>query len=194
MFPQQFAVDDEGSQAALLMERADPTPLDQVVFEDERRWSPRPDALGLLRGHLDLIEALHEVGARPQAPPVAAYLHRGRFTAIARHPGVRKAVEQLLPGWTVQQLLTAEVLLPGELEVHGYDRATAQLSTHVNRLVPASGALTHGDPHLRNLLRRTDGSACLIDPRTVWDGRDAGEPGYGDRRTTTPRCCTACCR
>lgn len=52
---------------------------------------------------------------------------------------------------------------------------------HIDELLQPVGAYLHGDVHLPNMLLRADGTnVVFVDPRTVWDGNDVGDPGFGD--------------
>ncbi|MBT0773592.1 phosphotransferase [Kineosporia sp. J2-2] len=180
LFPRSWGTLVEGEQATALMERVDPRPLDQTVFRDEACWETVSTAMSDLEGHLGLLDNLYRATWRPESPGVARYLYRDRFPAIVAHPGFRSAVAELLPGWDTADLLGAKVLLPGGAVVAGWTAATTALAGHTERLVPDGGSLIHGDPHLRNLLRRDDGGACLVDPRTVWDGHRREDAGFAD--------------
>jgi hypothetical protein len=72
------------------------------------------------------------------------------------------------------------VRLPGGEIVPGYTAASGWLATVVPALLPDRGSAVHGDIYAANMLTGVDGRPLLIDPRTVWEGRDRPDVGYGD--------------
>jgi peroxiredoxin len=180
LFPRSRGILVEGTQATALMEQVDPRPLDESLFEDDERWTLSPTASADLDGHLTLLDNLYRVSWRREAPGVTTYFYRDRFPAIVAHPGFRAAMTELLPDWDLATFLTTPVLLPDGLQVAGFNPVTSALAPYLRQLVPVGGSLIHGDPHLRNLLYRQDRTACFVDPRTVWDGHQRADAGFGD--------------
>lgn len=181
LFPAVHRVLTEDDQAVCLMEAVEPATLDESLFADEDRFVPLADAMRLLEPYLTALTALHRATAGTAAPQVGPYLYRDRFSAVVDHPGFVSSFQALAPvDATVAQLLAARLRLPGGRVVQSYDEQRTWLADVADRLVPETGALTHGDPHLRNLLGRADGTPVFVDPRTVWDGRITEDAGYGD--------------
>lgn len=78
-------------------------------------------------------------------------------------------------------MLATPVALDGGHVCRSYDEQMRFLEEHVEDLVQPVGAYLHGDVHLPNMLLDGSGQEVLfIDPRTVWDGNDVGDPGWGD--------------
>ncbi|MBO3740236.1 phosphotransferase [Actinoplanes flavus] len=180
LFPRRFGTHLDGTLATSVMEQADPATLDEAVFADEGRWRLRPGAPDTMRPHLELLDALYRTSTQRRTPTVAAYLYRDRFPAVVEHPGYRGTFAALLPGWRAEEVLGARVRVPGGRLLPSYSEAVERLREVYPRLEPGHGCLVHGDVHLRNMMRRADGSPVFVDPRTVWDGRDRPDAGYGD--------------
>lgn len=180
LFPVLHGVHHEGAQATSLMEQVEPLTLDHVVFEDKARFRLAQDAVPALEPHLGLLRRLHTSTRRPRRPTVADYLYRERFHAVVEHEGFLGTFRSFFPGWDRTALLGADVVLPGGLRTPGYTALARELDGRAPALLPGSGCLVHGDVHLKNMLRRADGSPVFVDPRTVWDGRDRPDAGFGD--------------
>jgi hypothetical protein len=180
LFPVLHGVHHEGPQATSLMEQVEPLTLDHVVFEDKARFRLAQDAVPALEPHLGLLRSLHTSTRRPRRPTVADYLYRERFHAVVEHEGFLGTFRSFFPGWDRTALLGADVVLPGGLRTPGYTALARELDVRAPALLPGSGCLVHGDVHLKNMLRRADGSPVFVDPRTVWDGRDRPDAGFGD--------------
>ncbi|MEU9474363.1 phosphotransferase [Streptomyces sp. NPDC048191] len=180
LFPVVHGVHREGAQATSLMEQVDPLTLDNVVFDDKAKFVLAGDASAVLEPHLRSLGVLYESTARPQRPTVADYLLRERFHAIVEHEGFVTTFRSFFPGWDLAAVLDADVVLPTGARPAGYAAMTRWLDETAASLLPDSGCLVHGDVHLKNMLRRGDGSPVFVDPRTVWDGRDRPDIGFGD--------------
>lgn len=180
VFPKSYGILRETELAASVMEQVDPETLDCCVFADEARFVLAADAVAVLGPHLDLLAALHRGTGEHRVPDVARYLYRDRFQVIRQDPGFLAAFSSFFSDYDLSGFLASDALLPDGARIAGYSEATAWLDEVVDRLVPESGCLIHGDPHLKNMLRRGDGGPTFVDPRTVWDGRERTDPGYGD--------------
>ncbi|GAA0585815.1 hypothetical protein GCM10010172_83820 [Paractinoplanes ferrugineus] len=180
LFPLRFGTLVDGTIATSLMEQVDPTTMDEVVFADGGRWQLRPDAVATLRPHLDLLRQFYRSSAEQRPPTVGDYLYRQRFHEIVRHPGFRGSFAAFLPGWSLAGFLDAGLRLPGGRVLPSYRESLALLDDLAPGLLPAAGSLVHGDVHLRNMMRRADGTPVFVDPRTIWDGVDRPDIGYGD--------------
>ncbi|MEY9933102.1 hypothetical protein ABH926_007755 [Catenulispora sp. GP43] len=180
LFPEVLAVHRESRMATLLMERAHPETLDESVFTDAGMTALRPDAATSLRPHLALLDDLYRATRRPERPTVAEYLYRQRFDVVVGHPGFVDTFAEFFPAWDAARFLTLEAELPDGTVLRGYTAATGMLDAMLPTLLPDSGCLVHGDVHLKNMLVRMDGSPVFVDPRTIWDGIDRPDVGYGD--------------
>ncbi|MFJ9559205.1 phosphotransferase family protein [Streptomyces fuscichromogenes] len=180
LFPVLHGVHHEGAQATSLMEQVEPLTLDNVVFADKAKFVLADEALPALEPHLRLLRVLYTSTARAQRPTVADYLFRERFHAVVEHEGFVATFRSFFPGWDPGTVLGADVVLPTGGRLSGYTPMTRWLDEASAALLPDSGCLVHGDVHLKNMLRRGDGSPVFVDPRTVWDGRDRPDIGFGD--------------
>ncbi|WP_282082596.1 phosphotransferase [Streptomyces tendae] len=180
VFPVLHGVHRESGQATVLMEQADPVTLDEAVFDDVDRFRLREDAVATLEPHLDLLQGLYRTSTRQSCPTAAPYLYRERFHVIPKDEGFVRAFRSFFPDWDLRDVLGASVRLPDNRCVPGYQAQTGWLDLVHQELLPETGCLVHGDVHLKNMLRRTDGTPVFVDPRTVWDGRERPDIGYGD--------------
>lgn len=182
MFPQIVAISDREEPAWYLMEAADPTTLDHVLFADELRTVLHPDRQHLLFGAVDKLRHLYELTARPEVPPIAPYHYLDRFRLIPQREDTR-ATFTALCGTEVSfdEVLAATVVVDGEASYAPYLEQLTLLEAHRDDLLQPVGALLHGDAHLPNMLISADGNdVTFVDPRTVWDGQHNDEPGFGD--------------
>jgi hypothetical protein len=180
LFPDVYAVEVQQQQATLLMEAAEPVSIDDL-FTDETKTRLAADATAQLDPHLSSLAEWYRLTAEPDRPPtVADYLYRGRFTALRHHDAFRSTFAARFPHAHLDSLLDAPVLLPGAVRAAGYTAATGWLDGAARRLLPGWGSSVHGDIYMSNMLRRGDGSPVFIDPRTIWDGVQRPDPGYGD--------------
>ncbi|WP_416983287.1 phosphotransferase family protein [Streptomyces sp. T028] len=180
LFPVLHGVHREGTQATSLMEQVEPLTLDNVVFGDKAKFALAEGALQELEPHLRLLSVLYTATAKPRRPTVADYLFRERFHAVVSHEGFVDTFRAFFPDWEPTAVLAADVVLPTGERLPGYTATTRWLDDASASLLPDSGCLVHGDVHLKNMLRRADGSPVFVDPRTVWDGRDRPDIGFGD--------------
>ncbi|MEV6600454.1 hypothetical protein AB0M36_26935 [Actinoplanes sp. NPDC051346] len=180
LFPEVYAVDIDGEQATSLMEAAVPVSIDQL-FADEAKTRLAVDATTRLEAHLASLAEWYRLTAEAnRQPTVADYLYRGRFTKLRENPAFRFTFGERFPGAILDAVLDMPVVLPGGDRVDGYSAATRWLDTTAKRLLPTGGSTVHGDIYMTNMLQRTDGSPVFIDPRTVWDGVQRTDPGFGD--------------
>lgn len=180
LFPRLHGVHRAGAQATSLMEQVEPLTLDHVVFEDKAKFVLTKDAVPALEPHLRLLGELYTATTEQRRPTVADYLLRERFHAVRKHEGFVSTLTAFFPDWDPARTLDADVVLPTGARLPGYTRTTRWLDGVAESLLPGSGCLVHGDVHLKNMLRRHDGSPVFVDPRTVWDGRDRPDIGFGD--------------
>ncbi|MEU2667288.1 phosphotransferase [Streptomyces sp. NPDC007164] len=180
LFPLLHGVHREGEQATSLMEQVEPLTLDNVVFGDPAKFVLAEDTVPALEPHLRLLGDLYAATTRQQRPSVCDYLLRERFHAVREHEGFVGTFGAFFPGWDPAAVLGADVVLPTGARLPGYTELTHWLDGVAPSLLPGSGCLVHGDVHLKNMLRRADGSPVFVDPRTVWDGRDRPDIGFGD--------------
>ncbi|MCT2594018.1 phosphotransferase [Streptomyces sp. N2-109] len=180
LFPRLYGIHTEGSQAASLMEAAGPADLTDQLFEDAARTKLRADAVGTLMPYLDQLSSWYRLTATPRQPTVGDYLYRERFHALRDFPAFRSTFHAFFPDADLDEALGADVLLPDGVKLRGYTEASEWLNLATPSLLPRSGSSAHGDVNLTNMLRRTGGGPVLIDPRTLWEGRDRPDVGYGD--------------
>jgi Predicted choline kinase involved in LPS biosynthesis len=179
LFPEVYGVLVEGDQAVSLMEAGEPVPL-APLFADPAKTILGEHALGSLAAHLDQLAAWYRLTAEPRVPTVADYLYRERFHVLRELPVFVATFAGFFGDCELADLLDAPVRLPGGLVIPGYTQACRWLDEVVPSLLPTHGSAVHGDIYASNMLRRPDGTPMLIDPRTVWEGRDRPDVGYGD--------------
>jgi hypothetical protein len=180
LFPVLHGVHREGAQSTSLMEQVVPVTFDDIVFADDRKFVLTSDAIPLLEPHLALLGSLYRSTTDSRRPTVADYLYRERFHAVVEHEGFLGTFKSFFPEWDLASVLGAVVVSPTGVELDGYHAMTKWLDRESGALLPGSGSLVHGDVHLKNMLSRADGSPVFVDPRTVWDGRDRPDIGFGD--------------
>lgn len=180
LFPNQYGFVAHGEVAAVLMEAADPTTLDERLFSDEIRSQPLPNALDTLTPYLELLTAVHRQTKAPGAPGVGTYVYRDRFLAVAATEGFRLAAARALPEASVEDVLQSDWVASDGTRLRGLRPLAGRLARWVDELVPRSNSIVHGDPHLKNMLSTKDGRPVFIDPRTVWDGNRRDDEGRGD--------------
>ena len=178
LFPVVHGLRREGGQAVSLMEAGEPVPI-APLFADPARTVLADDAGEQLQPHLDQLAAWYGLTAEPRRPTVADYLYRERYHVLPGHPAFRGTFRALFGELSPAALLAAPVRLPGA-DLPGWTAAVGWLDEAAPALLPESGSAVHGDIYAANMLRRADGSPLLIDPRTVWDGRDRPDVGFGD--------------
>lgn len=179
LFPEVFGLHREGTQSVSLMEAGTPMPLSSL-FADHARTTLAAAALDLLEPHLDQVSAWYRLTAKARRPTVADYLYRERYHVLRERADFVGTFEALFPGVPLADVLGAAVDLADGTRLPGFDAAVAWLDRVVPDLLPDGGSAVHGDIYAANMLLRSDGSPLLIDPRTVWEGRDRPDVGYGD--------------
>ncbi|MEA2136981.1 MAG: hypothetical protein QOG56_131 [Solirubrobacteraceae bacterium] len=179
LFPQVHGLRLEGPQGVSLMEAGEPLPIDPL-FADPERTTLADDAADRLQPHLDELAVWYRLTARSGRPTVVDYLYRERYHVLREHPDFVATFAALFGDVPLQDALDVPVELPGGLVVPGYGAAVGWLEDVGPRLLPDHGSAVHGDIYAANMLLRADGSPMLIDPRTVWEGRDRPDVGYGD--------------
>lgn len=179
LFPRVHGLVIEGEQAVSLMEAGTPMPI-SALFADDARTALADEAIDLLRPHLELVGAWYRLTARDRRPTVADYLYRERYHALRDFPEFKATYQSFFGELPLSTLLDAAVELPGGLMVPSFTESVAWLDEVVPHLLPDNGSAVHGDIYAANMLLRADGSPALIDPRTVWEGRDRPDVGYGD--------------
>lgn len=185
LFPETYAVHDEGGQSVSLMAAASPSGLERDLFTADDRVTLSPKALDLLEPCLERLAHWYRATVGTAAPTVCDYLYRGRYHALRSEPAFVSTFAAFFPGDDLAEFLSRPVLLPdgdhhGTRRVWSYDEATAWLDKTAARFLPARGSAVHGDIYVSNMLRGNDGDPILIDPRTIWEGRDRPDVGYGD--------------
>lgn len=178
LFPRVYALAVEGGQGVSLMEAGAPMPIDPL-FADRARTTLDGSAPDRLQPHLDALAAWYRLTAGTRRPTVADYLYRERYHVLREHPAFLATFRALVGDLAPADVLDARVDLPGGM-VPGYGEAVAWLDEVAAGLLPDRGSAVHGDIYAANMLVRADGSPVLIDPRTVWEGRDRPDVGYGD--------------
>jgi hypothetical protein len=179
LFPAVRGLRLEGDQAVSLMEAGQPMPI-APLFADPGRTTLADGAVATLAPHLDQLAAWYRLTARDRRPTVVDYLYRGRYHALPGNPAFVATFGSLFGDLPMAALLDPPVRLPGGLVVPGYTDAVGWLDEVAPSLLPDHGSAVHGDIYAANMLLRTDGSPMLIDPRTVWEGLDRPDVGYGD--------------
>jgi hypothetical protein len=179
LFPQVYGLVIEGDQAVSLMEAGEPMPI-SALFADDARTTLADEALTLLRPHLELVGTWYRLTAQDHRPTVADYLYRERYHALRDFPAFRTTYASFFGALPLSAVLDAAVELPDGLIVPSFTESVTWLDKVVPNLLPDSGSAVHGDIYAANMLLRADGSPMLIDSRTVWEGRDRPDIGYGD--------------
>ncbi|MBC6448651.1 phosphotransferase [Actinokineospora xionganensis] len=179
LFPEVHGVHHEGTQAVSLMEAGLPLPL-SPLFADDERTTLAAAALDQLEPHLDQVGAWYRLTAGTQRPTVADYLYRERYHILCGQTDFLATFAALFPETGLDDMLEARIVLPGGTVMDGYRAAVSWLDQVAPDLLPNQGSAVHGDIYAANMLLRADGSPVLIDPRTVWEGRDRPDVGYGD--------------
>ncbi len=179
IFPAVHGVRIDGNQAISLMEAGEPMPI-APLFVDPERTTLGDDALNMLEPHLDQLAAWYRITAQRQRPTVADYLYRERYQVLRGNPDFVSTFGTFFPNLDLADLLDLPVGLPEGLTVPGYTAAVRWLDEVVPALLPDHGSAVHGDIYAANMLLRHDGAPLFIDPRTVWEGRDRPDIGYGD--------------
>ncbi len=180
LFPRQFGATYEGDLGIIAMEPVRPHTLDSEIFADRRMTSIRADAGETLRPYLEALGNLYAASAAARPPSMGTYIYRDRFAEVVRDPGFLRCFERYFPGEDLGEFLGASWTLADGTVLAGIASLGESLRRHCGDLAPTDGSLVHGDVHLKNMLRRADGSPVLIDARTVWDGHRREDEGFGD--------------
>lgn len=180
LFPTVLAICDTEDPAWYLMEAADPTKFDEIVFADQDRTILNDAGKAAIDSAVDKLIALYQLTVSPETPAVAPYHYLERFLQLPQRDDFRNTFALLVRG-DLEATLAKPVILGDGYRCGSYREYMDFLSSYVDRLVQPFGAYLHGDAHLPNMLFSTDGSEVrFIDPRVVWDGNDVGQPGFGD--------------
>lgn len=182
LFPTVVAIRTDEVPAWYLMEAANPLPLDHLLFSDEARTQMDPSKEWLLAGALAKLAALYEITLEERVAPVARYHYLERFVGLPARDDFRGTFALLFgSGTDLPGLLQTEVVVDGAFHCRSYADQVRFLESVVDELCQPVSAKLHGDAHLPNMLVSAEGDEVVfIDPRTVWDGHDVGEPGVGD--------------
>lgn len=180
LFPTVLAICDTEDPAWYLMEAADPTKLDEIVFADHARTILSESGKTAIDSAVDKLIGLYQLSVSRETPAVARYHYLERFLQLPERNDFRNAFALLVRG-DLEATLAKPVLLGDGYRCRSYLEYMDLLSSYVDRLVQPIGAYLHGDAHLPNMLLSSDGADVrFIDPRVVWDGHDVGQPGFGD--------------
>ena len=180
LFPSVLAICDTEDPAWYLMEAADPTKFDEIVFADQARTILNDRGKTAIDSAVDKLIGLYQLSVSRETPAVARYHYLERFLQLPQRDDFRNAFALLVRG-DLEATLAKPVILGDGYHCRSYREYTDLLSSYVDRLVQPLGAYLHGDAHLPNMLFSTDGSDVrFIDPRVVWDGNDVSQPGFGD--------------
>jgi class 3 adenylate cyclase/peroxiredoxin len=182
LFPAVLSICTDEDPAWYLMEALNPVSLERLLFVDDARTGIRPDRRPLLTDSLARMAGLYDLTFRRETPRVSRYHYLERFVAIPRREDFRAAASQLLgDARTVEERLETPIVIEPGFACRPYADQVRFLERAVDELVQPVGAFVHGDLHLPNMLLDRDGERVVfIDPRTVWDGHDLGEPGFCD--------------
>jgi class 3 adenylate cyclase/peroxiredoxin len=182
LFPAVVSICTDEDPAWYLMEAVNPASLDGLLFADDERTEIGHDRRDLLADSLARVSQLYDLTFRAEVPKVSRYHYLERFSAIPRRDDFRATFTQLMDGdRSVDEMLATPILIEPGLACHPYIDQLSFLERAVDRLVQPVGAYVHGDLHLPNMLLDRDGERVVfIDPRTVWDGNDVGDPGFCD--------------
>lgn len=180
LFPTVLAICSTEDPAWYLMEAADPTKLDEIVFADHDRTILSESGKTAIDSAVDKLIGLYQISVSREVPAVARYHYLERFLQLPQRDDFRNAFALLVRG-DLEATLAKPVLLGDGYRCRSYLEYMDLLSLYVDRLVPPFGANLHGDAHLPNMLLSADGADVrFIDPRVVWDDHDVGKPGFGD--------------
>ena len=180
LFPSVLAICDTEDPAWYLMEAADPTTFDEIVFADHARTILNKTGETAIDSAVDKLLGLYQLSVSRETPAVARYHYLERFLQLPQRDDFKNAFALLVRG-DLEATLAKPIILGDGYHCRSYREYTDLLSSYVDRLVQPLGAYLHGDAHLPNMLLSTDGSDVrFIDPRVVWDGNDVGQPGFGD--------------
>lgn len=179
LFPTVHGVRAEHERAVSLMEAGEPLQI-APLFADEARTVLADEAAAVLEPHLELLGAWYRLTADTRPPTVADYLYRERYHALPADADFVATFRSFFGDLPMEDLFAVPVHLPGEVVVPGYREAVGWLDEVTPQLLPRHGSAVHGDIYAANMLLRVDGTPMLIDPRTVWEGRDRPDVGYGD--------------
>jgi peroxiredoxin len=182
LFPAVVSICTDEDPAWYLMEAVNPVSLDGLLFADEARTEISPERRGLLADSLVSISRLYDLTFRAEAAKVSRYHYLKRFQAIPRREDFRAALGELVGGERgVDEMLATPIVIEPGFGCRPYVDQLSFLEHAVDELVQPVGAYVHGDLHLPNmLLDRAGERVVFIDPRTVWDGNDVGDPGFCD--------------
>lgn len=182
LFPAVVSICTDEDPGWYLMEAANPVSLDGLLFADEARTQISPNRTGLLTDALARIAKLYDLTFRPEAPKVARYHYLERFAAIPERDDFRATFAELMAGErSLEDMLATPIVIEPGFVCRSYLDQLRFLEAAADRLVQPIGAYVHGDLHLPNMLLDRDGERVVfIDPRTVWDGNDVGDPGFCD--------------
>lgn len=178
LFPRVVTVVTDEYPAWYLMEAAEPMPLDRLVFANPERTVLDPAAVPLLEHALARLTEFHRLTFRREVPPVSRYHYLERFHVVPGRSDTREAYATLFGG-PLDELLEREAVLDGGFRCRPYREQVDLLARRVGELAQPVASLVHGDAHLPNMLL-LGGDVRFVDPRTVWDGNEVGEPGVAD--------------
>lgn len=177
IFPAVISSSTQEDPAWYLMEAADPIPLDQLLFSDRESTVIDPEREPLFADAIARLSDLYEITFRPEVSPVARYHYHDRFAVIPTRADTRTSYD-LLIGGGLDDMLGRRAILDG-FSCRSYTEQLVFLEAQRDVLAEPVGAYLHGDAHLPNMLAMA-GGVVFVDPRTVWDGKEVGDPGFGD--------------
>lgn len=182
LFPAVLSIRTDQQPAYYLMEAANPQSLDHLLFEDDAMTRLRRDRMHLLSGALEKLANLYEISFRAEEPTVARYHYLDRFVAITERRDFKDTHGFMFgPEDSLSEILSKRFMIDGDYACRSFNDLLEVLRSKVDFLVQPVGAYLHGDVHLKNMLVAEDGRTVVyVDPRIVWDGKEVGDPGFGD--------------
>lgn len=179
LFPTVAGMIADPPVAVVFMDAARPATLDEALFADDDRTELAAESDTIIAPFIEALASLHEATDVPGEPFVAKYVYQERFETIPQHPGFERAAGRAFPEIDLDVLLTSSWIGPDGERLRGLNELVPMLR-RTAAVMPARNSIVHGDPHLKNLLRKESGEPVFIDPRTVWDGNRRPDEGRGD--------------
>lgn len=180
LFPRQIGLVQTGDLGVNLMEAVRPETLDFELFTDSKQETLSENWWSALAPAVGAVTCLYRSTLRPSGSQMAQYAYLDRFENVIGDEGFVRAFKTFFGEAHVDWLLRKPIVTPTGQILGGFYQQLEWLERAQDDLRPSYSSLIHGDLHLKNMLRRADGTAVLVDPRTVWDGIRNSDEGFGD--------------